>query len=124
MAGDTERRPEAHRRIHRELQTVRVMIEIYCRGHHAPGGALCDACQQLWEYTETRVGRCAFGHDKPTCANCTVHCFKPELRERIRAVMRYAGPKMPLRHPLLSVFHLIDGRRPPPREGKRGPREG
>jgi hypothetical protein len=30
----------------------------------------------------------------------------------MREVMRYAGPRMLWRHPLLAVAHLIDGRRP------------
>ena len=94
------------------------MIEITCRGHHAADSGLCQGCQELWEYTQLRVGRCPFGKDKSTCANCTVHCFKPEMRDRIRTVMRYAGPKMPMRHPILSLFHVIDGKRPPPRKTK------
>jgi len=31
------------------------------------------------------------------------------MRERIRAVMRYAGPRMLWRHPLLALLHLADG---------------
>jgi predicted amidophosphoribosyltransferase len=104
------------RRHRRELATARAMIGIFCRGHHPAGASFCQDCQELWDYTRTRVERCAFGQDKPTCLNCTVHCFRREMRERIRAVMRYAGPRMPLRHPLLSLLHLIDGRRPAPRK--------
>ena len=105
-------------RIRRELKTVRVMIEIYCRGQHRAGDELCRDCQELWDYARTRVERCPFGSDKPTCANCTVHCFRREMRDRIRDVMRYAGPKMPTRHPVLSIFHVIDGRRPTPTKAK------
>jgi hypothetical protein len=43
-----------------------------------------------------------------TCAKCPVHCYRPELRERIRAVMRYAGPRMLFRHPRLAILHLWD----------------
>jgi hypothetical protein len=107
------------RRIQRELKTVRVMIELYCRGHHSKEGRLCDACGELWDYTQMRVERCPFGQEKPTCVNCTVHCFHREMRFRIQAVMRYAGPKMPLRHPVLSFFHLMDGRRPSPRKTRK-----
>jgi hypothetical protein len=42
------------------------------------------------------------------------------MRERIREVMRYAGPRMPLRHPILSIFHFIDGKRPAPAKGEGG----
>lgn len=109
---------ETTRRIRRELKTVRAMIEIYCHGHHAADGDLCRECQDLRDYTQMRVQRCPFGRDKPTCVNCTVHCFKREMRDRIRTVMRYAGPKMPTRHPVLSIFHVIDGKRPTPTRTK------
>jgi hypothetical protein len=31
------------------------------------------------------------------------------MKEKIRAVMRYAGPLMIYRHPILALFHFIDG---------------
>ncbi len=31
------------------------------------------------------------GTEKTFCANCKVHCYKPEMREKIRAVMRFFG---------------------------------
>jgi hypothetical protein len=36
------------------------------------------------------------------------------MRARVKAVMRYAGPRMLLRHPVLGIAHVIDGRRPAP----------
>ena len=99
----------------RERRTIAVMLHMYCRAHHAPGGqALCPACGALHAYAERRIERCVFGDAKPTCANCTVHCYKASMREQIRVVMRWAGPRMLWRHPLLAVMHMIDGRRPAP----------
>ena len=93
------------------------MITIYCRGHHGAKNTLCNECGALWEYARQRVDRCPFRTDKPTCVNCPVHCFKPDMRERIRNVMRYAGPRMWWRHPVLTLFHFLDGnkRAPKPR---------
>lgn len=102
------------RRLRRELETVRALIGIYCRAHHAGQGALCEECEALWRYANERVDRCPFGMEKPTCAACTVHCYKASRREQIREVMRYAGPRMTWRHPLLTIFHFIDQRRPAP----------
>ena len=65
-------------------------------------------------YATRRLDRCVFGDDKPTCANCTVHCYSEAMREQVRAVMRYAGPRMLRRHPILAIRHVIDGRRPAP----------
>lgn len=96
----------------REFKTIAAMLRLYCRAHHHPDGrTLCDACADLQDYARLRLLRCRFGEDKPTCAKCPVHCYKPDLREQVRQVMRWAGPRMPLRHPLLSLYHLIDGRR-------------
>ena len=43
---------------------------------------------------------------------CPVHCYEAAMRERVRQVMRYAGPRMLLRHPILALLHLRDERRP------------
>lgn len=107
----------AARRLRRELETARVMLKIYCRGRHGTARGLCDECGDLWSYVTKRIEHCPFSLDKPTCLNCTVHCYKPDMRERIRDVMRYAGPRMPWRHPILSIFHFIDGKKPAPTKG-------
>ncbi|MFA5786495.1 MAG: nitrous oxide-stimulated promoter family protein [Actinomycetota bacterium] len=93
------------------------MIAIYCRGNHGTKPGLCTDCPALWKYARQRVERCSFRADKPTCASCPVHCFKPAMRERIREVMRYAGPRMLWRHPMLTFFHFVDGKRQTPKSG-------
>lgn len=103
-----------HPRLARELATMRAMVAIHCRDQHGRGADLCDECAKLMDYATRRLDRCVFGDDKPTCANCTVHCYNAEMRERVRVVMRYAGPRMMWRHPLLALAHVVDGRRPAP----------
>lgn len=111
---DTNATPESFRRA-RELKTIVVMVRMYCRAHHgAHDSGLCPDCSELRDYAGRRLQRCLFGEDKPTCANCTVHCYKASMRERVRQVMAWAGPRMALRHPILAAWHLIDGRRPAP----------
>jgi hypothetical protein len=100
----------------REQRTLETMMGMYCRAHHAPGKSrLCPECLELAAYARRRLERCVFGDEKPTCANCLVHCYRAEMRERVRAMMRWAGPRMLLSHPWLAMRHLIDGRRPSPR---------
>jgi len=105
-------------RLTRELETVTAMLRIYCRDHHAAvarDDALpCAACASLQDYARKRLASCTYGPDKPTCVNCPIHCYGRNQREAMRVVMRYAGPRMLWRHPLLAVAHLIDGRRPVP----------
>jgi hypothetical protein len=114
ISGDIAGGKEFVRRA-REFKTVAIMLRMYCRAHHRPTDApLCRDCTELGNYARRRIERCVFGDDKPTCANCTVHCYKAVMRERVRQVMRWAGPRMLWRHPVLAVWHLLDGRRPAP----------
>lgn len=99
----------------REFATIDAMLRMYCRSHHgAKDAALCDNCTALHDYARRRLERCVFGEAKPTCAKCTVHCYKANMREHIRQLMRWAGPRMLRRHPVLAVRHMIDGHLPAP----------
>jgi hypothetical protein len=100
----------------REVKTIAAMLRMYCRAHgHQPRAPLCPTCSGLLHYGSRRLERCVFGDAKPTCANCLVHCYSTDMRERVRMVMRWAGPRMLRRHPILGILHLMDGRRPAPR---------
>ncbi len=111
-------------RLARERRTIKVMIALYCRDHHHHERGLCETCAGLAAYADRRLDLCPCGPDKPTCFNCPVHCYQPRMRETVKDVMRYAGPRMMKRHPILAVRHLLDGRRPAPeRPGRRTHRE-
>ena len=98
------------KRLARERVTMGKMVGIYCSAHHErPDGGLCAECRQFLDYAETRLHKCPYGEQKPTCANCPVHCYKPVQREHARKIMRYAGPRMLLRHPILAIAHQLDG---------------
>lgn len=97
-------------RLERERATVAAMVRLYCRGHHG-GRTLCRDCAALIEYADYRLDRCPFETDKPTCVACPIHCYRAAERERMREVMRYAGPRMLWRHPYLAIRHLLDERR-------------
>ena len=100
-------------RISRESKTVAVMISDYCRDHHQNDG-LCLECIELTNYALERLRECPFQEGKTVCVKCPVHCYKPDMRERIRSVMRYAGPRMIYRHPVLAILHIVDGWRKEP----------
>lgn len=101
-----------NKRLQREKKTVKTMIEIFCRGNHR-SEELCSSCQALLDYAFKRVNACKFGVGKPTCANCPIHCYKPDMREQIRAVMRYSGPRMLYKHPGLAIRHMLDNHKKP-----------
>ena len=89
----------------REKRMVSQMIALYCRRNHHTSGALCPECAALNDYARARSEHCPFMETKTFCSACKVHCYKPEMREKIRAVMRWAGPRMLPVHPVLSIRH-------------------
>jgi hypothetical protein len=95
----------------REARTVEAMVRLYCRAQHESNGALCAECAGLLDYAHARLEKCPFGEDKTTCLKCPVHCYKADMRGKVRAVMRYAGPRMLYQHPILAILHLLDGLR-------------
>lgn len=113
----------------REQKVVGQMIALYCRKNHNTdygmkngashdmshntdgiGGKLCDECSALCEYAAQRSRMCPFMEKKTFCSNCTVHCYKPEMRERIKKVMKFSGPRMLLYHPFMAVWHVVSSR--------------
>ena len=98
-------------RLAREWRTMTAMVQIYCRDHHDTSAVLCEDCRNFLDYAALRLERCRFGEEKPTCANCPVHCYRRDRREQARVIMRYAGPRMLWEHPLLSLRHWLDGYR-------------
>lgn len=94
------------KRINREKRTVEKMIRLFCRKKHQQE-ELCKECQELLEYAKFRLEKCRFGEQKTTCEKCPVHCYKPQMRERMRVVMRFSGPRMLLYHPLDALRHLV-----------------
>jgi predicted amidophosphoribosyltransferase len=102
------------RRINREQKTISAMMRIYCRDHHPGTDRLCADCTALLDYAHRRLDTCPFQEDKPACNLCEVHCYSAVMRERVRTVMRYAGPRMLWPHPILSLYHLLDRRRHAP----------
>jgi len=96
--------------IARERLTMARMVGIYCAAHHdGTHDDLCNECGKFLDYAEVRLDKCPYGNDKPTCANCPIHCYKPAQRAQAKKIMRYAGPRMLIRHPLLTIAHKLDG---------------
>ena len=111
------------RAIATEKNTVAAMVRIYCAEHHDGADSLCASCAALQRYSHARLDACPYGADKPTCKACPIHCYRPAEREAMRDVMRFAGPRMMLRHPWLSIVHLWKERfRQAPRRPRRNDR--
>jgi hypothetical protein len=115
IANEASTMTHDHPRMRRERNTVEAMIGIYCHGQHGTSNGLCPGCASLRDYARQRLQKCPFQEGKTTCARCPVHCYKPGMRAQIRAVMRYAGPRMLVRHPVMTLQHMADGQRKEPR---------
>jgi hypothetical protein len=103
-------------RLQREWKTITAMQQIYCHAHHGIKNGLCPDCTRLSAYALERLKKCLFQDAKPTCAKCPIHCYRKDMREEVRTIMRFSGPRILLRHPLLALLHLLDGlRKAPPR---------
>lgn len=100
-----------------EFATIIAMVKIYCGKHHSgetiEDNELCSACLALINYAEQKLDRCPYGQHKPACKQCPIHCYKPEPKAQIRLVMRYAGPRMLLHHPILALRHLRHDKKMP-----------
>jgi len=95
-----------NRRIETEKATVKAMIEMYCKANHKEKG-ICEDCSQLIEYAMVRTDKCKYKAAKPACKVCKTHCYNLENRNKVKAIMRFSGPRMMFRHPLLALRHLL-----------------
>ncbi len=106
-----------HPRLQRDQKTLDLMIEMYCRDKHDHKkdheNKNCADCTALKEYAHLRLEKCPYQEQKTICANCLTHCYQKAMREKVREVMIYAGPRMLILHPILTIHHLIDGFRKP-----------
>ena len=95
-----------------EKRVVGLMIALYCHGNHGRKmGQLCPDCAALADYATARADHCPHMANKTFCSNCRTHCYKPEMREKIRAVMRYSGPRMIFHHPVMAVRHVVESKK-------------
>ncbi len=95
-----------------EKETVERMIRLYCRKkHQSPDGILCPECELIMRYAHDKLDKCPFGDEKGACADCKIHCYKADMREKIRIIMRYAGPRMVLFHPYDYLIHYLKDRK-------------
>ena len=110
-----------------EAEMVSQMIALWCRAHHvgdAPTAdavddlastvrlghrdiQLCPDCVELRDYAIARIKHCPHMDTKTFCSACPTHCYKPEMRERIREVMRWSGPRMLRYRPIPAIKHAI-----------------
>ncbi|OAT35012.1 nitrous oxide-stimulated promoter family protein [Proteus myxofaciens] len=99
------------KRVNREKKTIQKMVSLYSRSHIQEDE---NYYEQLLDYAYKRLDKCRYGEEKPACKQCPIHCYQPAKREAMKQIMRWAGPRMLIYHPILAIRHLIDDRKPVP----------
>lgn len=102
-----------------EYLTIAAMTKLYCRAQHRGSGfdkqtGLCQSCEEFLAFAHKKLALCPYGDDKPACSKCPIHCYGKNKRQQAIAIMRYAGPRMLLRHPIMAIKHFIQKRRAVP----------
>ncbi|WP_289690827.1 nitrous oxide-stimulated promoter family protein [uncultured Duncaniella sp.] len=93
-------------KIEYEIRIVREMIRLYCRLKEGNRDT-CPGCENLARYAESRLRHCPFSDSKGSCRKCRIHCYRPDMKEKIKTVMRFSGPRMLFYHPIMAIRHLI-----------------
>lgn len=89
-----------------EKKVVTIMIHMYCRSKHGNKDAVCHECEELKNYALSRLEHCPYGENKPTCNTCPIHCYRRDMKARIKEVMRFSGPRMLFVHPIETLEHF------------------
>ena len=90
----------------KEKRLIPGMIKRYCKAAHRQN-ELCEECQELTKYALYRLEKCPFKENKQFCSFCKIHCYKPEMRTKMRSVMKYSGPRMIFSHPVFAISHAV-----------------
>lgn len=96
-------------RIEKEKNIINLMINIYCNKKHGhKNGGLCNECSELLEYANKRLDFCKFGEEKKFCSKCPIHCYKKDMRAKIKEVMKFSGPRLLFHEPIEVIKHIFE----------------
>lgn len=95
-------------RIDKEKEIITLMIKLYCKKKHgSSNGELCNECRELEEYAYKRLTYCKFGNEKSSCKKCPIHCYKKDMKEKVKEVMRFSGPRILIYNPKEYIRHIF-----------------
>lgn len=94
-------------RVEHEKEVIKIMIEIYCKKKHGCKNGLCEECQELLDYAHFRLSHCKFGDEKTTCGKCPIHCYKKDMKAKVKEVMKFSGPRLIIYKPIELIRHAF-----------------
>ena len=110
MTKEERLEKKKYKHFNQEQKLIPKMVKIYCHGHkhqRENKKGLCPDCQELLDYSLFRLSKCPFKENKKFCSFCKIHCYKPDMKVRIKEVMKYSGPKMLFSQPIFSISHVV-----------------
>ena len=83
------------------IEIIELMIKIYCKKNDDINE------EELINYCTNKIQKCPMMETKTFCSQCPVHCYQKDMREKIKKVMRYSGPRLIFHHPILCIKHYL-----------------
>ena len=105
------------RKIDYEKNMLLYMIKLYCRHNHKEyhknynktfgSKNICKECEEVYNYACERTSKCRFISTKTFCSACSSHCYKKEMREKIKNIMIFSGKRMIFYRPVIALKHVF-----------------
>ena len=92
------------KKIEYEYELVCQMIDLFARKNDTYS---TEEIGELKAYVKERLISCKNRPNKPFCSYCKIHCYKPKMRDMIREIMRFSGPRFIFYRPYESIKHLL-----------------
>jgi len=98
------------KRIKKDSKILRKFVYVYCKNNHLDraknSDGYCDECYEVLNYALKRDEKCPLD-PKPKCKDCKIHCYKPEMRQKIKEIMKFSGIYFIKRGRFDWVFHYF-----------------
>ncbi len=105
------------RKIDYEKKMVFYMIKLYCMHNHKEyhkiynktfgSKSICKECEDVYNYACERTSKCRFISTKTFCSACTSHCYKKDMKEKIKKIMFFSGKRMIFHNPAVALKHIF-----------------
>lgn len=94
-------------KIEKEKEIIELMVNIYCKKKHKHKDGLCSECSELLEYANKKLDFCKFGNEKNFCSKCPIHCYKKDMKIKVKEVMKFSGPRLIIYRPIQFFRHIF-----------------
>lgn len=105
------------RKIDYEKSMLLYMIKLYCKYNHKEyhknynktfgSKNICKECEEVYNYACERTSKCRFISTKTFCSACSSHCYKKDMREKIKKIMIFSGQRMIIFSPIVTLKHVF-----------------